>query len=139
KEILDEKEVQDIKQLQDEEEKIGSDGEKERNRKSIEQAIRNYVLNKFPSSKNLYDHVLSYSFRNDQLIYVVDEKGYAFSKVMRALFVQTQEAFYKQTKIKITIKFELKPSQVVDKVDEGQEKLDKIKEFFGPENIEIIE
>lgn len=111
----------------------------EKRQNSIEKAIRNYVLNKFPSSKQLYEQVVSHSFRNDQLIYLVNEKGYAFSKVMAGLFIETQEAFYRQTKIKISIKFELKPSKFVEKVDESEERVNKIKNFFDGDNLEIIE
>lgn len=111
----------------------------EKRQNSIEKAIRNYVLNKFPSSKQLYEQVVSHSFRNDQLIYLVNEKGYAFSKVMAGLFIETQEAFYRQTKIQISIKFELKPSKFIEKVDESEERVNKIKNFFDGDNLEIIE
>lgn len=111
----------------------------EKRQNSIEKAIRNYVLNKFPSSKQLYEQVVSHSFRNDQLIYLVNEKGYAFSRVMAGLFIETQEAFYRQTKIQISIKFELKPSKFIEKVDESEERVNKIKNFFDVDNLEIIE
>lgn len=111
----------------------------EKRQNSIEKAIRNYVLNKFPSSKQLYEQVVSHSFRNDQLIYLVNEKGYAFSRVMAGLFIETQEAFYRQTKIQISIKFELKPSKFIEKVDESEERVNKIKNFFDGDNLEIIE
>ena len=110
----------------------------EKKQKSIEHAIRNYVLNKFPSSKQLYDQVLTFSFKKEQLIYKVNEKGYAFSKVMAGLFRQTEEAFYRQTKIKIIIKFELVPSQVEDNGTDGEDKVQELKNFFGNDNLEII-
>lgn len=111
----------------------------DKKQQSIERAIRNYVLNKFPSSKQLYDQVISFTFRNEQLIYLVNEKGYAFSKVMAGLFAETEEAFYRQTKIKIIIKFELRPSKHVEEVDKNDDNIKKIKNFFGTDNLEIIE
>ncbi len=127
------------RQTEELEQKVPEKVPEEDKQEAVERAIRKYVLNKFPSSKNLYDHVLSYSFRKDQLIYEVDETGYQFSKVMKNLFIQTQEAFFRQTKIKVIIKFELKPSKYEKAEKEDDGKLDKIKEFFGKDNIEIIE
>lgn len=112
----------------------------EKRQKAIEHAIRNFVLKKFSSSKQLYDQVQGYRFSNEQLIYQVNERGYAFSKVMSSLFRETEEAFYRQTKQKVVIKFELKPSVVEENSkDEDKESVERIKRYFGEDKVEIID
>jgi len=110
------------------------------NPKSLEHAIRNYALKKFPSSKKLFEQVIEYKVANEVLTYYVNEIGLTYAKVMANLFRGTEEAFYKQTKNKVIIKFELVASKKT-KESKAEEKgnIDKVKEFFGEDNIEIID
>lgn len=110
------------------------------NPKSLEHAIRNYALKKFPSSKKLFEQVEDYKVNNEVLTYYVNEIGLTYAKVMANLFRGTEEAFYKQTKNKVIIKFELVPStRSKESKVEKKGNIDKMKDFFGQDNIEIID
>lgn len=115
------------------------EGSNNKQEKAIEMGIRNYVLKRFPSSKQLYDEVNDFRFSGDTLIYRVNEKGYTFAKVMIGLFRETEEAFYRQTKRKIVIKFELKPTEIEEENNKDNQRIEQMKSFFGEDNLEIIE
>lgn len=106
----------------------------------LEKAVRKNALNKFPSSKKLFEEVVEFKYNNETLTYYVTEMGLTYSKVMSNLFAKIGEAFEKQTKQKLDIKFKIAKSDTPKvEINEEKDSIDKIKEFFGDENIEIIE
>ena len=109
---------------------------------NLEREIRGFALKAFPSSQTLYQEVLRHNVKNNTLTYWVTEKGMTFAKIMSHLFKKTENEYFRQKNVKIEIKFlEDKTSneEVLEPVDKNLEKINKIKEFFGEENTEIIE
>ena len=114
----------------------------ERPASKVDTYIRNYMVQNFPTSKKLFDEVRSFDLKKDLLIYYVSSNGINYSNIMTPLIKNVEKAYKQEKSEEIHIKFELmekiKDSYQVEPTEGESSQLTRIKEFFGDDNVEII-
>ena len=108
----------------------------------VDNFIRTYMVENFPTSKKLFEEVRTFELKKDQLIYYVSSNGMNYSNIMIPLVKNAERAYQQEKSEEIHIKFELMEKRKNLNTDEQTKKEDsqltKIKEFFGNDNVEII-
>lgn len=108
----------------------------------VENFVRTYMVENFPTSKKLFEEVRTFELKKDQLIYYVSSNGMNYSNIMTPLVKNAERAYQQEKSEEIHIKFELMEKRKNLNTDEQAKKEDsqltRIKEFFGNDNVEII-
>lgn len=108
----------------------------------VDNYIRTYMVENFPTSKKLFDEVRSFDLKKDLLIYYVSSNGMNYSSIMTPLVKNAEKAYKQEKSEEIHIKFELmekiKDSYQVEPTEGESSQLKRIKEIFGDDNVEII-
>lgn len=105
--------------------------------KAFEQVIRNYMIKRFKATKNLFDEVKAFKVSNNTLNYWVTEKGDKFVAIFKDLIKATEDEYFRQKNVKISIVFH---KYIEDqKEDKEDQKIQFLKDFFGQDKLEIKE